>query len=284
MRLLYIIIALSCWIACQPPPEDGSAENKLLAQVFNKRLYESDLKGMIPEGLGEEDSIMIMTAFVNKWAKEAVLLHEAEQNIPEDWNIDELVKDYRSSLIRHNYEQALVEERLAGDIDPKELERFYARNKEQYQLETPILRCHFIKWPLEAEGRREAREWWEKCTKDSISYQNLLEYCNLYAEAHVLEDSTWHTLEDLAAALPKGTLTVDNIRSKKEFTQRDDQYEYLFRKFEMVNKREIAPLSYIEEQARRFILKQRKEQLIEDTRNEMFDEQLKAKNIRLYID
>ncbi len=239
---------------------------------------------MIPEGLGEEDSIMIMTAFVNKWAKEAVLLHEAEQNIPEDWNIDELVKDYRSSLIRHNYEQALVEERLAGDIDPKELERFYARNKEQYQLETPILRCHFIKWPLEAEGRREAREWWEKCTKDSISYQNLLEYCNLYAEAHVLEDSTWHTLEDLAAALPKGTLTVDNIRSKKEFTQRDDQYEYLFRKFEMVNKREIAPLSYIEEQARRFILKQRKEQLIEDTRNEMFDEQLKAKNIRLYID
>lgn len=282
--LLYIPLLVVLISACQPLPEGAAAEDQLLAEVFNKRLYSSDLKGMIPSDSGVEDSILITEAFVNRWAREAVLLHQAEQNVPEDWNIDELVEDYRSSLIRHNYEQVLVEQQLDSTVKPMELEAFYERNKEQYQLETPIVRCHFIKIPLEAEGREQAREWWNTCLTDSLSYKELVEYCNLHAEAHVLEDSTWHTLEDIAAALPRGTLTAANIRSKKEFTQRDEQYEYLFRKFEVVNKTEIAPLSYIEGQARRFILKQRKERLVEQTQNQMFQDELKAKNIRLYIE
>lgn len=281
---LHIIFFSLLVQACWPIPERMEAEDKLLAEVFSKQLYSSDLEGMIPTGASIEDSILIVSAFVNRWARQAVLLHEAEQNRPDNWNIDELVEDYRSSLIRHNYEQVLVEQQLDSIVKPEELETFYESNKEQYQLETPIVRCHFIKLPLAADGREQARKWWSECSTNSTSYQELVEYCNLYAEAHVLEDSIWHTLEDIAAAMPKGTLTAANIGSKNEFTQRDEQYEYLFRKFEVVNKTEIAPLSYIEGQARRFILKRRKEKLIQETQDRMFQDELKEKNIRLYIE
>lgn len=254
--------------------------NRLLARVNNKTLYLKDMDGMFPPGTASEDSALIIDAFTQRWIRESVLLDEAERNIPSDLNIDKLVRDYRASLIKHNYEKILVEELLDSTIAQTELQEFYEKNKEQYQLETPIVRCYFIKVPLPVPRQNELRRTWN--SKDPDQLKDLVAYCSQYAVAHLLEDSTWYDVEDIAAELPPGTITVNNVDSKREFTQQDDKFQYYFRLFELKNRKDIAPLSYIEDQARKVILHKRKLELLEDTRETMLEREMRRNNVEIY--
>jgi hypothetical protein len=272
-----LIIALLATACSSGSPEP---ENRLLARVNNKTLYLADMDGMFPPEISAEDSALIIDAFTQRWIREAVLLDEAERNIPSDLNIDKLVRDYRASLIKHNYEKILVEELLDSTIVESELQEFYEKNKEQYQLETPIVRCYFIKVPLPVPRQNELRRLWN--SKDPARLKDLVAYCSQYAVAHLLEDSTWYDVEDIAAELPPGTITVNNVDSKREFTQQDDKFQYYFRLFELKNRKDIAPLSYIEDQARKVILHKRKLELLEDTRETMLEREMRRNNIEIY--
>lgn len=281
MNRVLIAIGIMLCVSCQPILEEPK-EDRVLATVFDKTLYASDIESMIPNGVSKSDSLEITARYVNRWVGEALMLHEAERNVPSDWNIEQLVEDYRASLIRHNYEQVLVEELLDSTVTQTELEEFYNRNKAQYELEKPIVRCYLMKISQEVESPKELRDWWDDCTTDSVSYRKLMNFCSLNADAYILEDSLWYTIDELAFGLPKDALSEENIRNKREFTQRDDQYAYYYRSFEVVDTKQSPPLSYIEDQAKRFILKQRKQELLDKTKKEMYDAAFEAGRIQKY--
>ena len=279
MPILLSVVIILGTLACQPAQEE--LEDKLLATVHNKSLYMAELDGMFPENTTAQDSSLIIQAYTNRWVREAILLYEAERNIPNDLNIDKLVRDYRASLIRHNYEQVLVQELLDSTIVQEELIQFYEKNKEQYQLETPIARCYFVKLPLPVDNERELRSWWQNHSNEE-SFKKLVDFVSVNAVAHHLVDSTWQRVEDIAIELPAGTLSVDNVSSKRDFTLRDDQFLYFFKLFELKNKKEIAPLGFIQDQARKVILHRRKTKLLEEKKNDMLDLALERKNVEIY--
>lgn len=269
-------------IGCKPIFEE-KIEDKLLASVYDKKLYSSSVDWMIPEGITEEEKLIITKSYVNRWVGEMLMLHEAENNIPKDWNIDKLVEDYKSSLIRHNYEQALIDKLLDSTVTDKELQSFYEKNSLQYELEKPIVRCYLIKISNDVKLPKDFMNWWKDSRTNKTSYRQLSNFCAKQAEAYFLQDSIWYSIDDLAFALPKDALTEDNIRSKKEFIQRDEQYDYYYKNFEVINKKEIAPLSYIQGQAKRYILKQKKQALLERTRKEMYETGKRANQVRIFI-
>jgi rRNA maturation protein Rpf1 len=75
---------------------------------------------------------------------------------------------------------------------------------------------------------------------------------------------------------------VSYISAKKEFSQRDEQYQYYFRLFEVKNRKDIAPLSYIAEQASKVILRARKEKLLAEKIEAMYEKELSRNNIHTY--
>lgn len=277
-----LLICICCGVSCQwiggKTPDD-----KLLAKANNKMLYLSELDGMFPEGIAAGDSALIISAYAERWIREALLLHEAERNIPSDLNIDKLVRDYRASLIRNNYEKILVEELLDSIVTQDELRDFYEKNKEQYQLETPIVRCYLVKVPLPVKNPEQLRDFWSG-SDDKKNFTALVNYCNSYAEAHLLDKSTWYSVEDIADQLPQGTLNADNVSTKLDFIQRDGKFEYLFKVFEVKNRKDIAPLAYIEAQARKFILHQRKIKLLEQKKEEMYERAMRRGNVQVYYE
>lgn len=267
-------------LACQSG-DDSDAGERLLARVGNKSLHISEMEGMFPGQLSGEDSLTIIESFVGRWVREAAILNEAERNIPPDLNINKLVRDYRASLVRSNYEKILVEQLLDSVVRQEELEAFYDENQLLYELEKPIVRCQFIKVPIPTPEASRLRELWNAAER-SVGMPPLQEYCGKYAEVALLEDSLWYAVEEIASQLPEGTLTVGNIGSKREFTQRDEHHQYYFRLFELKNQKEIAPLSYIEDQARKVILHKRKLQLIEQVKEDIYQRELSDKNIETF--
>ncbi len=277
--LLVSIVVLGGW-TCRYRIGGENKEDVALAKVFNKTLYLSEMDGMIPQGASSEDSVLIINGYVERWIRETLLLHEAERNIPSDLNIDKLVRDYRASLIRNNYEQILMEEMLDSTITQAELTEFYENNKQQYQLETPIIRCYFIKVPLPVPEEDQLQHNWN--SRKPEDFAKLVAYSNQYASAHMLADSAWTKVEELANELPAGTLNSSNLNSRREFIQKDDRFQYYFRLLEMKNRQEIAPLAYIEDQARKVILRKRKIQLLEQIKEDMYNREMRRDNIKTF--
>ncbi|HQU58283.1 MAG: peptidyl-prolyl cis-trans isomerase [Phaeodactylibacter sp.] len=277
---IFLAVALCGLLLACSSGAGKEKEDRLLAKVHNKSLFLSELDGMFPEKATSEDSSAIIQAYIQRWVRDAIILYEAERNIPGDLNLDKLVRDYRASLIRHNYEKVLIEEFMDSTVSQDELEAFYELNKAQYQLETPIVRCFFIKVSQPVPEAEELRRLWNSKKEEDL--EKLVAYCNAYAQAHLLDEDTWYNLDNIAMEMPPGSLTPDNVESRRDFSQRDDDFQYYLRVFEVKNRKEIAPLAYVEEQARRIILRSRQEKFLRQKVEEMYDIELRRNNIQTY--
>ena len=256
-------------------------QDPLLATVHGMTLRMSDAVNYLDDELSPQDSMAQLRSFVELWVRESLLLHEAELNLPGDIDIGALVRDYRASLIVSNYEKELVESQLDTVITDTELERYYEKNKEQYQLERPIIRCYFVKIKKPVANRRDFRKWWD--SSDRQDFARLVSYSNQNAEVFMLEDSTWYKVEEIESMMPAGTLSPQNMRRDRSLTFTDDQYEYYLRILESVLSTEIAPLSYIREQAERYIMYTRKLELLETIKEDLYRRGMEGDQIKIYI-
>lgn len=261
--------------------EDGTEEDRLLARVGNKSLHISEMAGMFPEGTSGEDSAIVLRNFVTRWTKDAALLNEAERHIPADLNINKLVRDYRASLVTNTYEKILVDQLLDTMVTEEELLAFYEKNKLLYELDKPIVRAYLIKVPTPTPEGNRLRGLWNNGVDSLIA---LRQYCDKYAEVALLDDSLWYNIDEIMKQLPEGTITASNVGSKRELTQRDDHHQYYFRLFELRTSTQIAPLAYVEEQARKVILHKRKLQLMEEVKQNIYDQQLRQDKIEILYD
>ena len=68
-----------------------NSKEVVVAECYGKYLYESDLKGIVPEGASIMDSIQRASSFIDSWIKKQVLVHQAETNLSKE----ELLKHYQ---------------------------------------------------------------------------------------------------------------------------------------------------------------------------------------------
>ena len=243
--------------------------NFLLARVYNKSLYIKDLEGMFPPGTSAYDSSLITNAYTQRWVRDAVLLYEAENNLPKDLNIDRLVRDYRSSLVRNNYEQVLLEQLMETEISKEELANFYDKNKIQYQLDNPIVKANVVVVPKIISVRDSLKYLWKNATDDNLA--RLKNICEEYELAHILDDSKWNEWENLAIYLPRNISFEEFSKKGKDFSIQDGEFDVWVKILDSKKPQEIPPIEYVEEQLKRMLLLSRKTKLLEEKKEDMFD-------------
>jgi hypothetical protein len=259
------------------PAEKALEENDVeLAKVFSKKLFLSELEGMVPDGATPEDSTKIINAEVERWTRETLLMQEAEKNIPADLNIDELVRDYRMSLVRHNYEQFLVETQLDSVISEKEISEYYEKNKEQYQLQSSILRCFLIKVPKSSPNLDQLRSWWRSTNVED--FKKMKNYATQNASFYMLKEKTWYQQSDLRTQLPQGS----NLNPTQDLNQSDENHFYFLQVFEKKSRNQLAPLGYIEDQIKKVILHKRKMVLLDQRKEELYDRETSKNNVKIF--
>lgn len=278
MRKIFLQISiLACLAAaCNSGDDAANAADPLLAKAYNRTLRASELRWLIPPGTAPEDSVLMVKAFAQRWLNDQLLMYEAERNIPKDLKIDELVRDYRASLIRHNYEEQIIAERLDSTVSEAVLRDFYEKNKEQFELESTILKCQILKVPNEAPQTELNKIWYSK------DREKLKSFADRWATMSLLDTDKWHHLEEIAAILPKGTLTADNVSSRREGTLSDDGFRFYYRILETVRGKETAPFEFAKEGARTLILHQRKQEVLEKFKDELFSKAKRQENLKLY--
>lgn len=256
--------------------EEVNTTEKPLATVFDKSLYPSDVRGIVGPGISAKDSTMLVNSFIENWAKEQLIIAIAEQNIPDDLDVEKLVEDYRLSLIRYSYEQKLVEQRLDSVVTDVEIQRYYESALDQYQLDKTIVQGKFIKLPVDAPEQDTLKKWWKNPVENR---QNLAEYCRIYADKFLVEDSIWIDVDYLAAEFPISSLKEGSIKSGLSTSTSNDDFVYYIKVDRVVRQGQIAPLSYVKNKIVKVILRKRKFELLDNMTDELYKRELDKKNV-----
>ncbi|MDP4852421.1 MAG: hypothetical protein NWR22_04475, partial [Saprospiraceae bacterium] len=178
-------------------------------------------------------------------------------------------RDYRSSLVRNNYEQVLLEQLMETEISKEELANFYDKNKIQYQLDNPIVKANVIVVPKIISVRDSLKYLWKNAT--DVNLTRLKNICEEYELSHILDGSKWNEWENLAIYLPRNIDFEAFSRKGKDFSIQDGEFEVWVKILDSRKPQEIPPIEYVEEQLKRMLLLSRKTKLLEEKKEDMFD-------------
>jgi hypothetical protein len=276
-RLLWGLCCLSLFLGSACGGSDDKKVDRPVAKVYDKSLLASELEAIVPPGTA--DSALLATAYVRRWVSDQLLMYEAERNIPKDANIDQLVRDYRASLVRFKFEEDLIAQQLDSTVSESEVRRYYEANKELFNLESTILKCLVVKMPDNAP-QNEFNKIWN--SREDDAPQRLTKLANQQATLAMLDRQKWYKLEEVAAILPKGTLTADNVGSRREGTVSDGDFRYYYRVLDAVRGKETAPFDYVKAQASKVILHHRKQELLDRWKTKRYDEEQRRGNISIF--
>lgn len=268
-------------LACKTSaPKPEAPKPILLAQVFNYKLYFDDIRDLIQGYSNAEDSIQQVRNLTEHWVRDRLILVEAEKKFPKEVNMNKLLEDYRQSLLRHFFEQRIIEERLDTVITESDLLRYYEANKEQHRLETGILRGYYFKIAKPENRSDKILQWWK--TFPQQHYEDVIAYAAQRAKTNWSDSSKWHEMHMLVQLFPEGTLSPSGIRSNQRILSEDRDYIYLLYPLEVYYERDIAPLSTVRSQAARYIIHQRELELLERIKKEIYDRDIQNAQVKIF--
>ncbi|MDL2243836.1 peptidyl-prolyl cis-trans isomerase, partial [Bacteroidales bacterium OttesenSCG-928-J19] len=166
MRLIIGLVIVSLLaVSCR---EQASSEDAFIVKVYDKALTPEELNENIPSGLSYEDSTLVAEHYIQKWIMENLIYDRASKNIADKKLVDQLVENYKRSLIVYQYREQMVNENLSREISAEEVWKYYTDNKDKFQLEKTLVRGLFLKLPLDAPDLPNLKKWVKNLSESSL--------------------------------------------------------------------------------------------------------------------
>jgi len=271
LSVLLLLILSSC---SENRPVRGE---KPVARVMGKYLYESDMAGLVPADATSEDSMAIISSFINNWIKNQLLLSQADKNLTsQQKDFTRQLEEYRNSLIIYAYESELVRQNLDTIISDSELEKYYNENIENFVLKDDIIRFFYIKMRSDSPALTPMVKLFRKNfarNQDSLVY-----YAINFSEDYSLVTEEWVPLNHFLSKVP---LTIENPKiflDASPFVEiPEEPYRHLIYFIDYKLKGNTAPFLYTRENIRLVLLNHRKQMLIREMHQKIY-EQARDKN------
>jgi hypothetical protein len=112
LRTFFVLGFSIVFIACDY--FEKSEDKEVLARVNESYLYKEDIESLVDESISKEDSILIVTNFINRWATQQLLIDRAKYNLSlkQQQEFEDLVRNYKNELYTKAYADALVAKQL----------------------------------------------------------------------------------------------------------------------------------------------------------------------------
>ena len=261
---------------------DNRNRERPLARVYEKNLYLSDIQDIFPENITQSDSLIILQNFVDKWVKKQLILQKAELNLTEEQkDVNQQLDEYRSSLLIYKYEQSLIAQKLDTFIRYEEIQAYYDENPSNFNLDEHIVKCLFIKLPIDAPNLYRVRQLYRSEREEDV--RQLESYCYQYALKYDYFDEDWVPFESITRELPVEIRTPERyLRYNRYIEQQDSLHRYLvnIREYQLAGM--VAPLPYVDEKIRTIILNKRKVQFVRDLENNIYMDALNKGDFTIY--
>ena len=171
-----------------------------IVEIGTDVLYVEDIKQVVPLGLSEADSTLFAQQFIKNWAQDVLFYQNAIRNIPDTKDIDRLVENYRRSLIEHEYQRRLIEQKFSSETAEEDIERFYNDNERLFVLDESLLRGLFLKISNKSHDLSDIRKLYTR--KDDESFEEIEKYSIRNAARCEFFYDNWRTVAEIEVLLP----------------------------------------------------------------------------------
>ena len=260
-----------------------NSKEVVVAECYGKYLYESDLKGIVPEGATIMDSIQRVSTFIDSWVRRQVLIHQAENNLDmEKLDLKKQMDEYRSSLVIYAYESQLINQKLDTVVSDDEIVEYYEQNKEDFQLRNTMVRVAYVILPEDSKQNATFQKLLND--RDTLLLQNIDVLASYYAAKSYLDVDHWMRLDELTKIIPIEIFNAESFLKKNKFVCFDmNEYTYMVRFVDYQLEESISPLDMVSDNIKSVILAQRKKALIDKMQAALYEKAKRDRAFEVYV-
>ncbi len=279
MKKLLLFIVLSVAVSCSEKKSDNSRTPIL--EVEGKFLYKDEIDKIIPPNTTVIDSADIADRHIKRWVTELLMYENAKRNIGNPDEINQLVEEYRKSLIIHEYEQALVAERLDPKITETEANAFYQEYKTQLTLEDNLIKGMLLVVPEGAAQMDAVKEWVRK--GDTQSLEKIEKYSLRNAISFDFFMNKWTLFSEITKKAP---FVYDDSRSfvlNTRFAEvSDSTNHYLLHISKAIPSGEAEPFEYAKDRISNTLINRKKSDFIISFENNVYNDAIRKGNVHFF--
>lgn len=254
-------------------------ETPVVARVYGHELHESDLKGLVAEGLSEEDSMAILNNYVDQWIRQTVMLEKAERNVNNDFSRE--LGEYRNSLLIYTYERQILAQLLDTTVTMMQIEDYYRENRSQFQLKNSIVKAVYVTAPKRSAADGKLRGLMSKRLFADEDVVELEETASRYGLQGYYDGNVWMPFYSLQTVVPVTTYNENLfLKQNRSIVLSDDSLTYYVRILDYKVSDEVSPLELEEENIRAMIINRRKLEILSKLQTDLLAEAEKSGNVK----
>lgn len=277
----WAILSVLFFSHCKYLKKGKKQEGTVLAKVYDSYLYLDDVIDQMPEKLHGKDSAAFVYNYAETWVKQQSVYLHAEKNLDDEQkDVEHELESYRKALITYAFEKELVNQRLDTAVSDAEIEAYYNKNPQNFELKDNIIKVIYIKVKKNAPKINKVKEWYKS---DRNTDKKLLEeYCHQFAENYFLEEGSWLLFDDLLKEIPIETYDKEQYLKNNRFIELSDSASLYFVNIKGFKiKDSVSPLSFERDNIRNIILNKRKLAIIEAMKIDVYNEALNKNEVEI---
>ena len=277
---LFAVLSVSLFVSCK-------WNNSVTEYVYGKTpiveigtdvLYEEDIKQVLPLGLSDADSTLFAQQFIKNWAQDVLFYQNAIRNIPDTKDIDRLVENYRRSLIEHEYQRRLIEQKFSSEIPDDDIEQFYNDNQRLFVLDESLLKGLFLKISNKSHDLSDIRKLYTR--KDDESFEEIEKYSIRNAARCEFFYDNWRTVAEIEVLLPVMEKPLESLlKENGSFEFKDEEYIYLLNVSEYAPKGGIEPLDHARSRIRGLLMNSNEVSYMRKIKEDLYDAAIEKNRI-----
>jgi len=275
--IAFVLIAASCKYL------EFNTRDAVVAEVGDNKLYESEIKSLIPPGKSPEDSLEMLNQYVNRWAIKHLLLSKAESELSKtDKDVEQELEDYRSSLLMYRFEKMYIDQRLDTTITEAECRDYYAKNSGNFVLTNSVVKARFAKVSSTSPNLEKLKRIYKAVSIEDVDEFERL--CYSSADKYTNFNNEWIDIALIAKEIPYDVPAVEReVTTKSSIETKDSLYTYLVFFPEKISPNETAPFEYYRSRIKEIILSKRKQDLITKLEQDLIREGLEDNYLKTNI-
>lgn len=239
-RRHFFILLIPLFISC------NSGKDPVVAEVYNHKLYSSEVVQNIPSGLSAEDSLTLYQKYIDHWLMERVMLKAAKDELTiRDRDFEKKIQKYREQLILEVYYEKITRDTNLSHVTEAELRHFLGEFKESEPIQKNVVRVNYVKLSKKSPSGNKIKDILFDEDRRIDEKNSIIKLCGDSIE-YFLDDNQWLSLDYLESDFPFEIKDKSQVlNSKRQIDISDNQYRYIVVFLDF--KSQIAPTETLEE-------------------------------------
>ncbi|MDT0691556.1 peptidyl-prolyl cis-trans isomerase [Salegentibacter sp. F188] len=261
----------------------AAEERTIIVRVNDSYLFEEDIQALIDENTSPEDSALIVSNYINRWATQQLLIDRALLNLPQKQQdeFDDLVENYRNEIYTNAYTEAIVSKKLDTSFNEEEIEAYYEQNKENFKLNEDLVKLRYINLDKNNTNLDKIKTGIIRFNDED---KTDLESLALQFKNYSMNDSIWVRTKAVYDKI--GPLSVEDrsqLLKKSNYLQVEDSLSvYLIYVNDVLTRNEQAPLEYASATIEQILLNKRKQDLVKELEKDITKDAIKNNEFEIF--